>query len=467
MKTLDSGSSRWRNLARVLVRPVSKDKRALLDQRWQELPEELRTGNQAVGRQLSHCGFTLGASYCSFGCSHCYLPRNANQVPVPSLDEMKAQIDANRELLGENGALQITGGDVLDAYWREDRIDELIEIVRYANSSGTVPMLMTHGQVLLDEPAVLVRLAEEGGLRKLAIHVDITQAGRPGYPIKELRRERDLHPVRQRFVDLLHDVRVRTGLRVSAAHTVTVTAANVDSIGDIVDWYFDDPRRLEVMGLLSLQTEADVGRTRMGESSVSPEHVWQVVSDAIGLDLARETFAFGHPSCSSQALVARLPSPQKHLVDLLPAGLPTERFVETLLRTFGGVGSRGNDSLVANLQRLSLLARSPSMLWRTLDMLRHIQRSSGLSLFRLVGGGAQAMRRGAVLNLVQHNFMDAATIAEGSEETATRLTACSFRGAVRENGAWRAVPMCEVNAGPREDLYSLQISRAKVKAQVG
>ena len=71
-----------------------------------------------MGRQMVHCGFTMGAPYYSFGCTHCYLPSNANRVPIPSFDEMKAQIDANRLMVGWSGTLQITGGDLPDAYWR-------------------------------------------------------------------------------------------------------------------------------------------------------------------------------------------------------------------------------------------------------------------------------------------------------------------------------------------------------------
>ena len=83
----------------------------------------LRTSNQISGRHMTHCGFTLGASYCSFHCTHCYLPKNANQVPLPSLVQMKEQIAANRRFQGPGGGLQITGGDVVDAYWGSGRQD--------------------------------------------------------------------------------------------------------------------------------------------------------------------------------------------------------------------------------------------------------------------------------------------------------------------------------------------------------
>jgi len=88
------------------VRPWEKDgtpfdirsmtKSARLKQRWDSLPAELQLPNQISGRHLTHCGFILGASYCSFHCTHCYLPKNANRIPIPSLGEVKEQIDANR-----------------------------------------------------------------------------------------------------------------------------------------------------------------------------------------------------------------------------------------------------------------------------------------------------------------------------------------------------------------------------------
>ena len=152
----------------ILREPVPSEMRRLLDERWDSLPPELRTDQQVVGRHLVHCGFTMGASYCSFGCTHCYLPNNANRVPIPGFDEMKQQIDANRRLIGPGGGLQITGGDVVDAYWRAGRAEELVALVRYANDTGVIPMLMTHGQTLLEQPDLLVSLVSEGGLRKLA-----------------------------------------------------------------------------------------------------------------------------------------------------------------------------------------------------------------------------------------------------------------------------------------------------------
>ena len=46
--------------------------------------------------------------------------------------------------------------------------------------TGLVPMLMTHGQTLIEHPEFLEKLMVEGGLRQVAVHVDMTQAGRHG-----------------------------------------------------------------------------------------------------------------------------------------------------------------------------------------------------------------------------------------------------------------------------------------------
>jgi hypothetical protein len=95
--------SRWYVRWQAFLHPVDAEKESLLRARWDSLPRDLQTPNQVSGRHLTHCGFTTGASYCSFHCTHCYLPKNANQVPMPSLAQMKEQIDANRRFQGPGG----------------------------------------------------------------------------------------------------------------------------------------------------------------------------------------------------------------------------------------------------------------------------------------------------------------------------------------------------------------------------
>lgn len=428
----------------------------LLGQRWQELPESLKVPHQTLGRQLVHCGYTMGPSYCSFGCTHCYLPANANRTPLPTLEQMKVQIEANRRLMGPSGGLQITGGDVVDAYWRADRADELIAIVRHAIDADLAPMIMTHGQVLLDHPEYLDRLVVEGGLRKLAVHIDITQAGRPGFPIRELRSEADLHPLRQDFVELILGCRERTGVRFFAAHTVTVTERNLDSIAEIPRWLLADPRRLDAFRMASFQPEADVGRTRYSASPVSPESTWARISEGVGREMDRGGLLVGHPDCSTFTTLLAL-YPEVRILDLVPADEATREYTAAFLRTFERVGRSGGLPGEGLWRRLAMVARRPGILgesWRYFRRRFHVE---GLSLPKLAWRLARGQAR--FLNIVMHNFMAAHEVAEPrSERVEERLAACAFRGAIERNGTWEAVPMCELNAGERERIYARQIA---------
>lgn len=82
------------------------------------------------------------------------------------------------------------------------------------------------------------------------------------------------------------------------------------------------------------------------------------------------------------------------------------------------------------------------------------------------GGAAELLShvvRGQVrgLNVAMHNFMSAADVRRPRTEVVEeRLAACLFRGAVLRDGAWTAVPMCEMNAEVRERLYADQITAA-------
>ncbi len=159
---------------------------------------------------------------------------------------MQEQIDANRRFQGPGGGLQITGGDVADAYWRAGRQRELIDIVRYTVGVGLVPMLMTHGQTLLEHPEFLEALVRDGGLRQAAVHIDMTQAGRHGYPIGRIKSESDLHPVRAAFTKLAQQIRERTGAPLELAHNCTLTERNLAFVPDVVRWFLADPERSRI-----------------------------------------------------------------------------------------------------------------------------------------------------------------------------------------------------------------------------
>src|SRR6476659_2180936 len=102
-------------------------------------------------------------------------------------------------------------------------------------------MLMTHGQTLIEHPEFLERLVVEGGLRQISVHIDMTQAGRHGFPIGRVKSEADLHPVRDAFTQLAVALRAKTGRPLEFALSFTVTRKNLEFVPDVIRWYLAEP----------------------------------------------------------------------------------------------------------------------------------------------------------------------------------------------------------------------------------
>ena len=440
-------SARWH----AFRNPIHEEKARVLKERWDSLPRELQTNNQISGRHLTHCGFTLGASYCSFHCTHCYLPKNANQIPIPSLEQVKEQIDANRRLQGPGGGLQITGGDVADAYWKSGRADELVEIIKYAYSVGSIPMLMTHGQTLIEQPQFLERLVVEGGLRQISVHVDMTQAGRHGYPIGRIKCEADLHPVRQAFTDLALRIRAKTGFILEYALSFTVTRRNIDDVPEVIRWYLADPQRSYIWRMLSFQPEADTGRTIFSQRPITSADVWQKICDGVGMPLRRDVSIFGHPDCNSWAslLIAR---PSGKYFPLLPDDPKFDALLGEVLAKIGGLSLVNDDAGTPAYRLAGVLFKNPLLIARVAtQMFRYLtSRNAPREIF-------QSLMRGQVhtLGVGMHNFMDAKQVALADSDPVikARLDSCVFKGAVKRNGTWEAVPMCSMNQQTWSEVY--------------
>ena len=428
----------------------NKETRLLLNSRWKSLPEYLQVDNQVVGKHWVQCAYTMGPSYCSFGCSHCYLPKSANRVPIIPLTEMKRQIDANRKMIGQGGRIQITGGDVVDAYLRENKQDELVEVIRYTVDAGLVPMLMTHGQGLLDNPDFLLDLVTRGGLRKLSCHIDITQVGRPGFPIKDLSEEKQLNPVRDQLIDLVLDIRKKTGCNLTAAHTITVSSKNIHSIDQILNWLMDKPKNMDVTRTISFQVEAQVGRTLNQANKVTPEQVWQNICQAVGKDLPGNQLLYGHPDCNSTAFLL-VRSRDRKIISLCEDDSINQNFWNTLITQFGSLNVFTVNVFQNYLLRIVSVLINPRFLLQLLKFSVHLFRKNGLNLSML---GSLITGKAKGFNIVMHNFIDEQEVIEQKcHTTKDRLQACSFRGAVEIDGEWKAVPMCEVNAINRPKIY--------------
>ncbi len=453
--------SKWRARWHAFRHPVAEEKAAILRDRWASLPAELQTPNQISGRHLTHCGFTLGASFCSFHCTHCYLPQNANDVPLPSLAQMKDQIAANRRMQGPGGGLQITGGDVADAYWRSGRQEELVEIVRFAYSTGLVPMLMTHGQTLIEHPEFLEKLVVEGGLRQVAVHVDMTQAGRHGYPIGRIKSEADLHPVREAFTELGWRIREKTGAALEFAHNCTVTRKNIDGVPEIIRWALADPRRTQLWRMLSFQPEADTGRTIYSERPITPALTWEKICEGVGMDLRRDVSIFGHPDCNSwtSLLVSQTTGA---IFPTLPDDSKWDAILGRVLERIGGISLMNDDAGTPPFRILGALAHNPLLAVKLLAFMAKFAVSG-----KIPAAVSRDLLRGKVhtVGIGMHNFMDAAVVATAATDPVikSRLDSCVFKGAVRENGEWTAVPMCQMNQERWSKVYDERLADPELR----
>ncbi|HEX3817187.1 MAG TPA: hypothetical protein VHW03_02740 [Chthoniobacterales bacterium] len=69
----------------------------------------------------------------------------------------------------------------------------------------------------------------------------------------------------------------------------------------------------------------------------------------------------------------------------------------------------------------------------------------------------RSLLRGKVhtVGVSMHNFMSAAQVANAPNDPVVqaRLDSCVFKGAVKRNGEWEAVPMCAMNQQTWSEVY--------------
>jgi uncharacterized radical SAM superfamily Fe-S cluster-containing enzyme len=411
--------------------------RAALAAAWERVPRSFRGLTQFMGRQYAGCGATIGAMpKCDFFCTGCYLNADANRARRAPLSEIKQQLQQIRAWLGPCGNVQLTDGEIS---LREE--SELIEIIAYARRLGLVPMLMTHGETFRRRPGLLERLMEKGGLTEVCIHVDTTQRGRRD-AYQAAHTEAELDGLRTEFAQLIRSARARTGRRLEAASTVTVTQHNLDGVPGIVRWFLANA---DAFKMVSFQPLAVVGRTDRSLKAVAADELWQRIAEGAGDDMIRRGEGWlGHPACSRfvQGLairrrngVAFIPLYRRDQVDEM-------RTLNELLDRLGGVSFRLDNYAHA---------------WRRAG--RIAVRHSGFIIGRLLPAFVRLLRRARSFRanyfcIVSHHFMSAAEMktAQGEE----RLAACAFR--VPING--RLEPMCAVNALGLREAYYRQISTA-------
>lgn len=443
-----------RSILNILRTPVLHETRANLARSWARLPEAYRSPRQMYGRQGNGCGATIGAMpRCDFACRGCYLGGEANRIPALPVDAIKAQMLALRETLGNAGNLQLTDGEVT---LRPEA--ELIELLRYAQSIGLIPMLMTHGDSFRRRPGLLERLMVDGGLVEVSIHVDTTQRGRQGSQWRNPSSEAELNPLRDEFAAMIRTAQLRTGRELRAATTMTVTRENLCGVSDVMRWI---GHNAEAFRMISFQPIAQVGRTEGGfGGGVAVEELWREIERGLVSGVEEPTAMerghkwLGHPACNRfvhGVVVNELGRPSR----FYPArehGHPVdERVVDTFLSRFGGITFRA-DSRSERVARLCAVAvHAPGFAARNaLPYARHWLRRLGEgSAVRGLTGLLTGRLRTNSLVIVSHHFMSAEEI--GTSLGGERISLCVFK--VPVNG--ELLSMCEVNAlGVRDRFYA-------------
>ncbi len=409
------------------------DQATRLDAKRQELPEGVRSPQQLAGVGAVACGATHSLmERCNFTCTSCYLSEVANDTTPAPFEDAKAQLDALRQYLGYGGKVQITSGEVTLL-----PVEQLGRIIAYALEIGLDPMVMTNGQRFLQKPDYLLELVRRYGLRKASFHIDTTQQGRPG--LVPGTSERDIHPLRDRFANLVDEVHKETGKQLHAAQTVTVTADNLSGVPDIMRWALRNASRFRIISFLPV---AEVGRTtdKAAGSSIM-DRVWREVCAGAGKPLNRDAMHFGHRECN--ITVPLLVVEQGGELEIVEAVRRDKRWDLHLFRTLLELLAECGDSSQGLGWNLWALLRS---VWRRPLLLVELPL---YALYRLWGQRTLLWRqlrrpfglpRVRPLLVVVHSFMDAAELEtpRGQE----RLQSCVFR--VPVDG--ELISMCQVNA---------------------
>lgn len=362
-------------------------------------------------------------------------------MPALPFEQVLDQLNAIRKHLGPGGNVQITSGEVTLL-----PVEDLIRILLAARALDLSPMVMTHGERFLAEPDYLDRLVTEGRLTKVSIHIDATQRGRSGLPVPA--NERQLDDVRERFNRLFEAGERRTGTRLKAASTMTVTADNLHEIEATVDWFLQKGTRFRI---LSLQPQAAVGRTSKATYSVTADQVWRQVEAGVGQSLNPYPFEFGHRACTRLTLLLLVDTGQRHfrIEAVRRNSVQDAKLMQQFLDDFRGVVINDRSKFQRLKALLPVLIRRPQWFVRlTLYGMRRMWQDRRL-IAAIVGSLRNPFRiRIRPFCIVVHAFMSAAEMA--TDKGRERLQACAFKVPYRG----QMVSMCAFNGlGQRSESY--------------
>ncbi len=407
---------RWEHL----TRPVDPERRSIMAERWDELPEGVKTANQLVGRFAIGCEGTHGVfPQCNLTCSPCYHSSDANKVRVDgshTVREVAKQMAYLRKRRGSRAHAQLIGGEV-SLLSPDDHAETLLAM----RAQGREPMSMTHGDFDYDYLRGLA-LGPDGlprfGKLSFAAHFDSLMRGRRGIP--RPRSESELNKYRAAFVQMFVRLRREHGVTSYLAHNMTVTPSNLDQVAQVV-------RDTVPMGysMLSFQPAAFVGddrRWREGFREVTADAVWAEIEAGAGARLPHAAVQMGDPRCNRTAYGILVGARWVPLLDDESAVDLAAR--DAFFTHLGGAVLGGIPAWQAGMKAARVVVGHP----RAFAVgLRY-----GMRLVRRSGGPITMVRKGVrPMTFVMHSFMDASDVAPAwhllqdgvmSEDPAIRAT---------------------------------------------
>jgi len=141
---------------------------------------------------------------------------------------------------------------------------------------------------------------------------------------------------------------------------------------------------------------------------------------------------------------------------LLPDDKKFDALLGEVLRKIGGLSLVNDDAGTPAFRLAGVLLQHPFLAVKTLyRLLRYMtSRKAPPEILRSL-----LRARVHTVGVGMHNFMGASQVASAAQDPVVRarLDSCVFKGAVKRNGVWEAVPMCSMNQQTWSEVYDARL----------
>jgi hypothetical protein len=179
------------------------------------------------------------------------------------------------------------------------------------------------------------------------------------------------------------------------------------------------------------------------------------------MQLRRDVSIFGHPDCNSWAslLIAQTDGT---IHPVLPDDPKWDRILGKVLERIGGISLVTDDAGTAPWRLAGILCQNPVLALRLAAYL-----TGFLVAGKIPVATVSALLKGKVhtVGVGMHNFMDAAQVGNAANDPVikSRLDSCVFKGAVKQDGEWVAVPMCQMNQERWARIYAERLENPALR----